>query len=185
MSPFGPCYLLLITASVDYWAPGDCYSNGKVDVVCDDMVPYHGFPSQTTPAPYHLKTNATMFGPTDRIKVTLFGTTDFQGFFLQARDTAVENSGFAVGTFTLTDPLQTQLLTCHEQQDSAVSHTSDDKKTEVVVIWNPPADAPQQIQFFVTVVTNYSVFWVKLPGPIISQHGSSPHPQSESTLPSA
>ncbi len=32
-------------------------------------------------------------------------------------------------------------------QGSAVSQTSDAHKTEVVVVWNAPADAPGQVQF--------------------------------------
>lgn len=32
-------------------------------------------------------------------------------------------------------------------QGSAVSHTNNVRKTEVVVIWNAPADAPSHVQF--------------------------------------
>lgn len=35
----------------------------------------------------------------------------------------------------------------------------------------------------VTVVTHYSVFWEKLPGPIIYQHGVSPRPPQSVTTP--
>lgn len=35
----------------------------------------------------------------------------------------------------------------------------------------------------VTVVAHYSVFWVKLPGPIIYQHGVTPHPPQSDTTP--
>ncbi|XP_027132307.1 putative ferric-chelate reductase 1 [Larimichthys crocea] len=66
---------------------------------------------------------------------------------------------------------------------SAVSHTSNARQTEVVVIWNAPADAPRQVQFFVSVVAHYKTFWVKLPGPIIYQHGVTPHPTQSDTTP--
>lgn len=35
----------------------------------------------------------------------------------------------------------------------------------------------------VTVVAHYSIFWVKLPGPIIYQHGVTPHPPQSHTTP--
>lgn len=123
--------------------------------------------------------------------VLLSGTKYFEGFLLQARDAANQGSASTVGTFTLTNPNRTQLLTCNKHQvyirthahrdtksvvvmtcwevahsdkiikenikymkgvcvcvqGSAVSHTSDARQTEVVVIWNAPADAPSQVQF--------------------------------------
>lgn len=36
---------------------------------------------------------------------------------------------------------------CLSVQGSAVSHTSDVRQTEVVVIWNAPTDAPSHVQF--------------------------------------
>ena len=47
--------------------------------------------------------------------VTLSGTSDFEGFLLQARDAANQNAG-AVGSFTLTNPKLSQLLTCDHIQ---------------------------------------------------------------------
>lgn len=35
----------------------------------------------------------------------------------------------------------------------------------------------------VTVVAHYNKFWVKLPGPIIYQHGVTPHPPQSDTTP--
>ncbi|XP_018535155.2 LOW QUALITY PROTEIN: putative ferric-chelate reductase 1 [Lates calcarifer] len=145
--------------------------------------PHHGVPGQTTHSPYHLTTNTTMFSPGDHIQVILSGTSYFEGFLLQARDAASQSSVSTVGTFTLTNPDMTQLLTCNKQQGSAVSHTSDARQTEVVVIWNAPPDSPSEVQFLVTVVFHYSVFWVRLPGPVIYQHGVTPHPPQSTTTP--
>nr|XP_046265658.1 putative ferric-chelate reductase 1 [Scatophagus argus] len=183
MSPVGVCCLLFISILVSHWVPADCYANGKVTKVCGSMEPHHGTQGETTPSPYRLETNTTTFSPgLDRIKVILSGTEYFKGFLLQARDAV--SQGSTVGTFTLTDSSKTQLLTCNTQQGSAVSHTSDARQTEIVVIWNAPTDAPKQVQFFVTVVAYYSKFWVKLPGPIVYQHGVTPlPPQSDTTRP--
>nr|XP_033507348.1 putative ferric-chelate reductase 1 isoform X3 [Epinephelus lanceolatus] len=182
MSPMGLCFLLFISVLVCYWVPAGCYANGKVSEVCGSMEPHHRVPGQTTQSPYHLGTNTTTFSPRDHIQVTLSGTY-FEGFLLQARDAASQGSVTTAGTFTLTNLKKTQLLTCNEQKGSAVSHTSDARQTEVVVIWNAPADAPTQVQFFVTVVAHYNVFWVKLPGPVIYQHGVTPQPPQSDTTP--
>ncbi|XP_078121138.1 putative ferric-chelate reductase 1 isoform X1 [Sander vitreus] len=182
MSPMGLYCLLFISVLVCYWVPAGCYANGKVTKVCASMEPHHGVPSQTAHSPYSLATNSTKFSPGDQIKVTLFGTY-FEGFLLQARDAANQSLVSTVGTFTLTNLKKTQLLTCNNHQGSAVSHTSDARQTEVVVIWNAPTYAPRQVQFFVTAVKHYSLFWVKLPGPIIYQHGVTPHPPQSDTTP--
>uniref|UniRef100_A0A8C9XB61 Ferric-chelate reductase 1a n=1 Tax=Sander lucioperca TaxID=283035 RepID=A0A8C9XB61_SANLU len=182
MSPMGLYCLLFISVLVCYWVPAGCYADGKVTKVCGSMEPHHGVPSQTAHSPYSLETNSTKFSPGDQIKVTLVGTSYFEGFLLQARDAANQSLVSTVGTFTLTNLKKTQLLTCNKHQGSAVSHTSDARQTEVVVIWNAPTYAPRQVQFFVTVVKHYSLFWVKLPGPIIYQHGVTPHPPHVTTF---
>ncbi|KAM4728032.1 putative ferric-chelate reductase 1 [Anableps anableps] len=148
------------------------------------MEPHHGVPAETTPSPYQLKTNITRFSPGDWIQVTVDGSTYFRGFLLQARDAISQTYTATIGTFTLTDPIKTQLLTCFKHQGSAVSHMTDHKQTEVVVTWNAPDDAPQAVQFFVTVVAHYKKFWVKIPGPIIYQHDLTPLPPHFSTTPS-
>ncbi|XP_070775640.1 putative ferric-chelate reductase 1 [Enoplosus armatus] len=183
MSPVGLRCLLFASVLACHWAPAGCYANGKVTKVCGSMEPHHRVPGQTSHSPYRLETNTTTFSPGDRIQVILSGTSFFEGFLLQARDAANQGSVSAVGTFTLTNPQKTQLLTCNKHQGSAVSQTSDARQTEVVVTWNAPADAPGQVQFFVTVVAHYNVFWVKLPGPIIYQHGVTPHPPHSDTTP--
>uniref|UniRef100_A0A8C3A9G5 Ferric-chelate reductase 1a n=1 Tax=Cyclopterus lumpus TaxID=8103 RepID=A0A8C3A9G5_CYCLU len=183
MPPVGLGVLLLISVSVCYWVPAGCYANGKVTKVCGSMEPHHDVHGQTAHSPYHLETNTTTFSPGESIKVILTGTSFFEGFLLQARDAANQGSVTTVGTFTLTNRNKAQLLTCNKHQDSAVSHTSNARQTEVCVIWNAPADAPKQVQFFVSVVTHYNVFWVKLPGPVIYQHGVAPHPPQSDTTP--
>ncbi|XP_070701310.1 putative ferric-chelate reductase 1 isoform X2 [Pempheris klunzingeri] len=183
MSPVGLCCLLFISVSVCCWVPAGCYANGRVTKVCGSMEPHHGVLGQTAPSPYHLKTNTTMFSPTERIQVILTGTTYFEGFLLQARDAADSSSESTVGTFTLTNLDGMQLLTCSKQQGSAVSHVTDARQTAVAVTWHAPPEAPAQVQFFATVVAHYNEFWVKLPGPIIYQHGVTPRPPHSDTPP--
>lgn len=58
--------------------------------------------------------------------VVLSGTSYFEGFLLQARDAANMDSVSAVGTFTLTSPDKTQLLTCNNQQVFICTHAQKD-----------------------------------------------------------
>uniref|UniRef100_A0A8C3TV41 Ferric chelate reductase 1 n=1 Tax=Catharus ustulatus TaxID=91951 RepID=A0A8C3TV41_CATUS len=149
------------------------YPNGKVREACTSMVPCHGGSPQLSPE-HAITVNETEFKPGDSIEVRLSGP-DFEGFFIQARD--AEHLGSpAVGSFVLADRRHSQLLTC------AVSHTSKAKKKDIKVYWIAPGDAPKRVQFLATVVKKYRIFWVKIPGPIVSQPDAlSPTPPSHAT----
>ncbi|XP_034559367.1 putative ferric-chelate reductase 1 [Notolabrus celidotus] len=183
MAPVGLRCLLLTAALVWHWVPAGCYSNGKVTSACYGMEPQHRATAQTSPSPHRLTVNTIGFSPGDQIQVVLSGNPDFEGFLLQARDAAYPDSVYAIGTFSLTDPKRTQLLTCNNIKGSAVSHTSSVRQKEVVVTWTAPSDSPMRVQFFVTVVSRFRVFWVKVPGPIIYQHGFTPFPTQPETIP--
>ncbi|KAJ7332499.1 hypothetical protein JRQ81_014679 [Phrynocephalus forsythii] len=146
--------------------PSAGYPNGKVKEACSNMVPVHGHGPQKSPK-HTIEVNVTEFKPGDHVKVTLSGPP-FEGFFLQARE-AENLEGAAIGSFVLADKKRSQLLTCGRVKNSAVSHTSKSKKTYMNTYWIAPRDSPKSIQFLVTVVEKYSIFWVKIPGPVISQ----------------
>ncbi|KAI5618142.1 putative ferric-chelate reductase 1 [Silurus asotus] len=155
------------------------YSNGKVKEACQDMMPghHHHSPSPTSP-PYSITVDKPVFSPGDQIKVSLSALSSennarFKGFLIEARD-AANLQGGSVGTFTLIDSSISQLLACHHREGSAVSHTSDHHKTEVQVIWNAPQDPPASVQLLATVVQEYELFWVKMPGPVLSLNGAPP-----------
>ncbi|XP_056597428.1 putative ferric-chelate reductase 1 [Triplophysa dalaica] len=156
------------------------YKNGKVEKACESMLPEHHNHPNTTTSPYTLTASVSQFSPGDQIKVTLSGDKHFQGFLMQARG-ASSPGGSAVGSFTLVDPKISQLLTCNNIEGSAVSHTSDAQETEIQVIWNAPPEAPPTVQFFATVVSHYKTFWVKLPGPVISEKGVTQAPPQSTT----
>ncbi|KAI5936877.1 Ferric-chelate reductase 1 [Manis javanica] len=155
------------------------YPNGKVTESCDGMIPQHGYTSLSDPA-YNISVSQMTFRPGDQIKVTLSGLP-FKGFLIEARD-AEDLSGPPIGSFTLIDSQVSQLLTCEDIKGSAVSHTNPSKKTEIKVYWNAPSTAPNHIRFLVTVVQKYKIYWVKIPGPVISQPNSLPFTTREATI---
>ncbi|KAK2901115.1 hypothetical protein Q8A67_009230 [Cirrhinus molitorella] len=145
------------------------------------MMPDHHSQHNTTASPYTLTVNASKFSPGDNIRVTVSGSGHFEGFLIQARD-ATNLDGPAIGSFTLKDPEISQRLTCSGIEGSAVSHTSNAKKTEIQVIWKAPSNAPPTVQFLATVLAHYKIFWLKVPSPVISQEGAvSPSPPRSTT----
>ncbi|XP_028344893.1 ferric-chelate reductase 1 isoform X2 [Physeter macrocephalus] len=169
----GAFILLLLVSSVAN------YPNGKVTKSCRGMIPEHGHTPQSDPT-CRISVSQMTFRPGDQIKVALSGPP-FKGFLLEARD-AENLSGPPIGSFTLIDSQVSQLLTCEDIQGSAVSHTSPSKKTEIKVYWNAPSSAPNHIKFLATVVEKYKIYWVKIPGPIISQPNVLPFTTPKATI---
>ncbi|KFQ43141.1 PREDICTED: ferric-chelate reductase 1 [Nestor notabilis] len=149
-----------------FYASAGGYPNGKVREACTSMIPCHGSSPQLSPE-HTITVNGTEFKPGDSIEVHLSGPV-FEGFFIQARD-AEHLESPALGSFMLADRRVSQLLTCGRTKNSAVSHTSKAKKKHIKVYWIAPGDAPKRVQFLATVVKKYKTFWVKIPGPIVSQ----------------
>ncbi|XP_061489677.1 ferric-chelate reductase 1-like isoform X2 [Rhineura floridana] len=147
--------------------PSAGYPDGKVEEACNSMMPLHGHSSPQQFLKHTIEVNVTEFKPGDHVKVTLSGPV-FEGFFLQARD-AANLGGPAIGSFALANKKISQLLTCGRAKNSAVSHRSKSKKTHLDAYWIAPRNAPKRIQFLVTVVEKFRIFWVKIPGPTISQ----------------
>ncbi|KAM9543948.1 ferric-chelate reductase 1 isoform 11-T16 [Guaruba guarouba] len=162
-----------------FYAPVGGYPNGKVREACTSMVPCHGSSPQLSPE-HTITVNGTEFKPGDSIEVHLSGPV-FEGFFIQARD-AEHLESPALGSFMLADRGASQLLTCAHTKNSAVSHTSKAKKKHIKVYWIAPGNAPKRVQFLATVVKKYKIFWVKIPGPIVSQPNAlSPTPPLHAT----
>ncbi|TRY95826.1 hypothetical protein DNTS_022043 [Danionella cerebrum] len=158
-----------------------CYSNGKVEVACEDMTPEHGYDPSTKDPPIIITADKIQFSTGDEVKVTLsMGPTDgkqyFKGFLVEARNAGKMDE--IVGSFELIDLDESQLLTCNNVEGSAVSHTSESHKTHMQVIWVAPPDSPSAVQFLVTVAQGFRDFWVKIPGPVVSQSGVVQPPQT-------
>ncbi|XP_051795999.1 putative ferric-chelate reductase 1 [Acanthochromis polyacanthus] len=157
------------------------YSNGKVSVGCGGMIPQHGYEPSLDPPPYDLSVDTSTFSSGDRIIVSLqvasSNPTFFMGFLIEARDARKLNSP-AVGFFTLTDPHESQLLQCGHTQGSAVSHRRSSRKTHIQVMWHAPKNPPSRVQFLVTVVQQYEMYWVRTAGPVVFLRGVTAAPST-------
>ncbi|KAL1006697.1 hypothetical protein UPYG_G00075560 [Umbra pygmaea] len=183
MSGSRKLFVVVVTVLLLKTASG--FPNGKVSVACGDMMPLHGHDSSSNPAPYNITVDKLSFNPGDHLTVTLqvdpmSGSTSFKGFLIEARD-AGKPAGPAVGSFSLLDPAESQLLQCGRTQGSAVSHTSKSKKTEIQTMWKAPETPPATVQFMATVVQKYKLYWVQLPGPVVSLSGATIVPPSVTT----
>ncbi|XP_049472705.1 ferric-chelate reductase 1 [Panthera uncia] len=170
---FGAFILVLHVSSVAN------YPSGKVGKSCHGMVPEHSHTARSDPV-HNVSVSQMTFRPGDQIEVTLSGLP-FRGFLLEARN-AEDLSGPPIGSFTLIDSQMSQLLTCEDVQGYAVSHTNPSKKTKIKVYWNAPSNSPNHIKFLVTVVEKYKIYWVKIPGPVISQPNAPPFTTPEATV---
>ncbi|XP_029385463.1 putative ferric-chelate reductase 1 isoform X2 [Echeneis naucrates] len=185
-----PYFLLAVfTGCVDLVAG---FSNGKVSAACGDMVPQHGHDPSPDPPPYSITVDKPTFRPGENITVSLqVSSTDsmyFRGFLIEARDAGNLDSP-DLGVFILTDPNESRLLQCGHTQGSGVSHRRASRKTQVEAVWESPKSPPQQVQFLVTVVHEYKVYWVKIAGPVVSLRGATAAPHTvvpvQTTIPTA
>ncbi|KAF7709011.1 hypothetical protein HF521_018068 [Silurus meridionalis] len=157
----------------------ESYPNGKVSSSCDNMLPSHGSGAQTSAAPYTVTADKSSYKEGDTITVTLnANSAGFTGFLLEAR---LVGGNSPMGTFTVVDTTS-QLLTCSGLSNSAVSHTSDKSKQQVQSKWKAPASGNlNTIEFSVTFVRDYSIFWVGVKSAQITYNGTSSESTSTST----
>ncbi|CAB3231258.1 unnamed protein product [Arctia plantaginis] len=137
------------------------YSSGAPESVCQDMVPKHPVPPQSTPPPYTITTSTKTVKAGTPMEVVITGkkTTDkMRGLLLQAREGTK-----IVGKFTLApNDSFAQLLNCGEP-GNAVTHKKHDEKNDkqtVAFTWTPPKDFVGDIKFRATIALNGAVFWV-------------------------
>lgn len=151
-----PCLLLLATQ----YGLLSGYSQGGPRSQCGSMKPGHGLDPQTSNSPFEVKLSSNKISSGSSVNVELKPKTseDFEGFFVQARD----SQDNVVGTFvTLGD--EGKYVACDSKVQSAVTHTKSNFKTLVKVKWNAPSDFQGKVRILATFVTDYSNYWVKVP----------------------
>ncbi|XP_035699487.1 ferric-chelate reductase 1-like [Branchiostoma floridae] len=150
------------------------YSSYVPASACDDMVPAHKVPGQTSSPPYELLVDKQTYSVGEQINVTIqqTGSQTFEGFYIQARPVGRNEP---VGTFTALDDDITLVVDCAPDTQNAVGHRRTNyslpivQKTVVSVIWTAPNVTVGDIQFRATVLQNFTTFWVNaLASPVIT-----------------
>ena len=107
---------------------------------------------------FQLSSNKISSGSSVNVELKPKASEEFEGFFVQARD----SQDNVVGTFvTLGD--EGKYVACDSKVQSAVTHTKSNFKTSVKVKWNAPSDFQGKVRILATFVTDYSTYWVKVP----------------------
>ncbi|XP_073724390.1 putative ferric-chelate reductase 1 [Misgurnus anguillicaudatus] len=160
MYPAGIFFLLFGFVMVKFIT---CYSDGTLLTdECQGMnVNHDGIAAQTTESPFTVTPEQKTFTDSEignEINVTLSGTAGntFIGFMLEARKC---ETCPPAGTFSLTDPNTTVLLTCDGQNGRAVSHADNLDKSSITVKWIVPEAGT--FFFRAAVTQTYGAFWLR------------------------
>ncbi|KAK7501874.1 hypothetical protein BaRGS_00006960 [Batillaria attramentaria] len=124
-----------------------------------NLRPGHGSMPQHTAAPFELiiAGQANNYRPKTPVEILLRakpGKT-FKGFFITADGSS--SAGAVSGTWNMATPASNITKFCGI---TGMTHTTNNTKTEVKVMWTPPEGYHYgTIQFKATVVVNYNTFW--------------------------
>ncbi|XP_050707977.1 putative defense protein 3 [Eriocheir sinensis] len=134
------------------------YPNYVPAEACERMTPgHHPFKPQTKCSPFEVIVSQESIVAGSSVAVNITGRQYHEGFMVQAKDV---DSGAVIGFWdvgknnTLAKP-----MTCWSQDDT-VTHTNEDHKNKVSVLWNAPADYNGTAVFKATVVKRFNLFWV-------------------------
>ncbi|KAJ8729585.1 hypothetical protein PYW08_001166 [Mythimna loreyi] len=152
-----------VVLAVSLVAAANAYSTGAPESVCQDMVPKHPVPKQSSPPPYTITTSTKSVKAGTPMEVVVTGkgpANTIRGILFQARDVQTDK---IVGTFTLKPSEKVlQLLNCGEP-GNAVTHKKHDEKYDsqtLAFTWTPPASYSGEVKFRSTIALNGAVFWV-------------------------
>ncbi|XP_036406668.1 cell wall protein DAN4-like isoform X4 [Megalops cyprinoides] len=163
------CVALLIGLCV--WRSVSGFSSGSniPASVCTTLkVNHFGSTQQTSSPPYTVTANTSSYQPGDTIRVTLSGSEQFRGFLVVAQ--TVEG-GEPVGSFSVTDSVETTRLLCGAEV-SALTQTRNSLKPSVTAIWTAPAsDSLGNIVFRATFIKMLTVFWERVSSDTVTRLG--------------
>ncbi|KAI7798174.1 hypothetical protein IRJ41_021433 [Triplophysa rosa] len=140
-----------------------CYSDGTLlEEECQGMNINHGKPPQDGESPFTVKPENKTFndsevGQTLTVQLSA-NSSPFIGFMLEAFKC---EECKPAGTFSLTDPSNTVLLSCDGQPGRAVSHADNLDKHSITVTWHVPEAGT--FYFRAAFTKTFSDFWLRKP----------------------
>ncbi|KAJ8021121.1 Ferric-chelate reductase 1 [Holothuria leucospilota] len=174
----------------------ECFPGGAGTQACVTLVPLHGTQPQPAPVPYQITLSQSTFAPGDQILVTVDATPGntnvYRGLALQARPAV--GSTDTTGTFTIlpNDQSNFRFYDCADGSPTGgVTHTNrNDKSLPQRFLWTPSDGFTGDVQFRLTVVREFSIFWTDIPSAVLRlQQGNNlpvvtcPGPVSVQSLP--
>uniref|UniRef100_A0A0N4ZSA1 ShKT domain-containing protein n=1 Tax=Parastrongyloides trichosuri TaxID=131310 RepID=A0A0N4ZSA1_PARTI len=125
--------------------------------------PEHQGGLMLTEPPYEIEVSARCYWRNTPITVTLKGKdkkTRFRGFAMQPRIFNGPMRGQRTGSFIRLDASGSWQVQCFKYNNS-ITHSHNEKKTQLTFWWKSNGDETQTIQFVATVVESVKVFWVE------------------------
>ncbi|XP_041841113.1 mucin-5AC-like [Melanotaenia boesemani] len=158
------------------------FSHGASHASCREMAPGHirAHPLDPQHSYVSVRTSASSYLPGHLITVTVRSARDFMGFLLQARSVEVTKSSargragiksmrlglLLVGGSWILTPPGTHTLHCFSEDDT-VTHSNKQRKRNLSFIWRAPDEPMGDVQFHITVVQSYFVYWAGVASAVV------------------
>ncbi|XP_072043884.1 uncharacterized protein [Amphiura filiformis] len=153
---------------------GETFPNSAPTAACSDLIPGHTPTNLAVVNPYRIDVRLQTYQFNSVTQVTISSingdTESFKGILLQARSV---NTGNVVGTWELPTIPGITSTSCSTANDAITHADRTIKSTPATFNWIPPANDVGPVIFRVTLVKEYSVFWVALSSDIIVPFGTS------------
>uniref|UniRef100_A0A0K0EIK8 Reelin domain-containing protein n=1 Tax=Strongyloides stercoralis TaxID=6248 RepID=A0A0K0EIK8_STRER len=138
-------------------------SKGQLKSMNPLEAPEHQGGLMLTKPPYEIEVSSRCYWRNTPISVTLKGKdrkTRFKGFALQSRYFNGPMRGQRAGSFLRLDANGSWQVQCFKYNNS-ITHSHNEKKSQLTFWWKSNGDETQPIQFVATVVESVKVFWVE------------------------
>uniref|UniRef100_A0A0K0FMD5 Reelin domain-containing protein n=1 Tax=Strongyloides venezuelensis TaxID=75913 RepID=A0A0K0FMD5_STRVS len=155
--------IFYLSLYLNAWPDGMPCSKGQLKSMNPLEAPEHQGGLMLTEPPYEIEVSSRCYWRNTPISVTLKGKdrkTRFKGFALQSRIFKGPMRGQRAGSFLRLDANGSWQVQCFKYNNS-ITHSHNEKKTQLTFWWKSNGDETQTIQFVATVVESVKVFWVE------------------------
>jgi len=154
------CVITLFASKVAGYGSGAPES----EQICQDLTPKHGVDPKTSNNPYQLSVDKQNVKAGEQIRLTISGSAPFKGFISQGRKLGAQGPAAPVGKFQPGE--NNKLLNCGGVAGSTTTHTNNNDKSSITLVWTAPARGSYQL--LTSVVQDGETYWVNFPSPTIT-----------------
>ncbi|XP_048759187.2 putative ferric-chelate reductase 1 [Ostrea edulis] len=149
------------------------YSQGAGAQACSSLTPWHSANQpQTNPIPYVITVSKTSYRPLEQVVVNIQACRghSFKGFLIQPRLAQFATQDVKIGVFGMYNDAPYK-YTCPDTRNGirgqALTHTSNEEKTKISIVWQAPRVPQGHVVFRATILQEYTTFWVAVNSPIV------------------
>uniref|UniRef100_K1RDF5 Putative ferric-chelate reductase 1-like protein n=1 Tax=Magallana gigas TaxID=29159 RepID=K1RDF5_MAGGI len=163
----------VFTFLLSWTSLANAYSQGAGSQACSSLTPWHSANQpQTNAVPYVITVSKTSYRPMEQIVVTIQACKghSFKGFLIQPRLAQFATQDVKIGVFGMYSNAPYQ-YTCPDTRNGvrgqALTHTSNEDKTKLSIVWQAPRVPQGHVVFRATILKEYTTFWVAVNSPIV------------------